>query len=76
MVATAEFQWRRIYGLPPTDPRFLAMTPEELVADLLAHHYAEKGTPNEEYEDDEFDAEALMQAAVDSEGDWETLING
>lgn len=74
MLETAEFQWRRIYGLPPTDPRFLTMLPEDMVTDLLAHHYAAKGVPNEEYEDDEFDAEALMQAAAG--GDWETLIDG
>jgi hypothetical protein len=67
--------WRRMYQLAPTDPRFLAMTPEDILADLLAHQYAAKGTPSEEFEDDDFDAEGMMAAAAAGD-DWETLING
>jgi hypothetical protein len=51
------------------------MTPEDLLADLLAHHYAAKGTPSEEFEDEDFDAEEMMAAAAAGD-DWETLING
>lgn len=49
------------------------MTLEDMLADLLAHQYAAKGTPAEEFEDEDFDVEALMQAAAD--GEWETLID-
>lgn len=46
-----------------------------MLADLLAHQYAAKGAPNEEFEDDEFDAEEMMARAASGESDWETLIN-
>ena len=46
-----------------------------MLADLLAHQYASKGAPSEEFEDDEFDAEELMAKAAEGGGDWETLIN-
>lgn len=45
-----------------------------MLSDLLAHQYAAKGAPNEEFEDDDFDVEAMMDAAAAGD-DWETLIN-
>lgn len=44
-----------------------------MLSDLLAHQYAEKGAPSEEYEDDEFDVNALMEAAAAGD-DWEDVI--
>jgi hypothetical protein len=51
------------------------MTLEDILTDLLAHQYAANGTPSEEFEDDDFDAEGMMAAAAAGD-DWETLING
>lgn len=53
---TLEFWFRRKYNLPPTDPRFLDMTQEELLSEWYAHHFTEN--PNsEEFEDPDFDEE-------------------
>lgn len=51
------------------------MTTEDMLADLLAHHYSAKGAPSEEFEDEDFDVEEMM-AAVAAGDDWETVING
>lgn len=78
---------RRKYGLAPTDPRFLAMTPEDCEAEFWAHYYADRaGEGGEEYEDDDFDLEAVLQEAAGagaaggvaaaSPDEWEDVING
>lgn len=46
-----------------------------MLADILAHQYVEKGAPSEEFEDDDFDVEAMMNAA-EAGDEWETVING
>ena len=79
-----EFAFRRRYNLPPTDPRFLDATREEIAADFWAHHYAENRV-TEEYEDTDFDqdaisrqwaeeAEAAEKQAADDD-DFETVID-
>lgn len=40
--------------MPPTDPRWLALTPEDIETEYLAHQYAEHGIPDE-VEDENFD---------------------
>lgn len=79
---------RRKYGLAPTDPRFLAMTPEDCEVEFWAHHYADQaGEGGEEYEDDDFDLAAVLQeaagsgaggdlGALASSDEWEDVING
>lgn len=80
-----EFAFRRRYNLPPTDPRFLDATREEIAADFWAHHYAESNV-TEEFEDTEFDADeitaqwakedAAAGRAVDPDDDgFETVID-
>ncbi len=61
------FKFRRRYNLPPTDPRFLDATIEEMLVDLFAHHYADN--PNvDEVADDDFDMAAEL-AKADAEAD-------
>ena len=53
------FAFRRRYNLPPTDPRFLDATPEEVAVDYFAHHFFDN--PQQSFaEDEEFDPEAVM----------------
>lgn len=62
------FRFRRRYNLPPTDPRFLAATPEDMLIDVLAHHYADN--PNvDETHDDDFDMAAELAKADEEAGD-------
>jgi hypothetical protein len=85
MTQTLAFAFRRRYNLPPTDPRFLDATTEEMVLDYWAHRHADD--PNlrneiiaEGYDDD---LEAMMaesiakeEAAIrkaDRDNDWEEI---
>lgn len=74
MALTTAFWFRRKYGLSPRDPRFLGLTPEEVESEFWAHHYADKPPGGEEFEDDDFDADAIM-SALESGEDWESLID-
>lgn len=79
-----EFAFRRRYNLPPTDPRFLDATREEIAADFWAHHYAENDV-TEEFEDTEFDPneitrqwaeeDAAKARPRDDDDEFETLID-
>lgn len=76
---TYAFWFRRKYNLAPNDAGFLALTPEEVEAEYWAHFYAENGI-KEEFEDDDFDVEALLAEAAGSSGgagedEWETVVN-
>lgn len=77
---TLEFAFRRRYNLPPTDPRFLNATREEIETDFWAHRYFEN-PPTEEVVDDDFDQEAIeRQWAKEAEqdglpDDFETVID-
>jgi len=63
--------FRKRYNLPPTDPRYLNATLEEIVTDYWAHFYADGKGGTEEVEDDDFD---LEQVKRDMEsGDWEEV---
>lgn len=65
---------RRKYGLSPRDPRFLELTPEEVEAEFWAHHYFENAGKGEEFEDDDFDLEGIMEGLADG-GEWEDVIS-
>lgn len=62
----------------PTDPRFLAMTPEDIEAEYWAHEFAEHGI-QEEIEDENFDEnlEAMERDAgiPSDDDDIEEVIN-
>jgi hypothetical protein len=66
------FWFRKKYGLPPTDPRFLEATPEQIEEDFWAHHYYDNPTA-ESHEDPDFDAQKLL---ADDDDDWEEVISG
>lgn len=48
------FWVRQKYNLPPTDPRFLLMTQEDIEAEYLAHQAFEKGAMPDVIEDENF----------------------
>lgn len=65
------FAFRRRYNLPPTDPRFLDATPEEVATDYFAHHYFEN--PQQFHaEDSDFDPDAVV-AQIEAEAEAEGL---
>lgn len=68
MAPTVAFWFRRKYLLPPTDPRFLDATLDDMAADYWAWRFAEDPTANKEDMDDEFDLAAEL-AAADAEAD-------
>jgi hypothetical protein len=45
--------------LPITDPRFLAVTVEEMMTDYFAHIYFDDPKAADEIEDDEFDVDSV-----------------
>lgn len=79
MAQTVGFAWRRRYLLPPTDPRFLDATLDDMLTDLVAWHVHENpDAAATEVEDDGFDVEAEIAAAnaeVDG-GDGTLLPDG
>lgn len=60
MANTFALWFRQKYNLPPTDPRFLAATPEDMEAEYWAYRYQESNV-TEEFEDHEFDQEAEIR---------------
>jgi hypothetical protein len=60
MANTFALWFRQKYSLPPTDPRFLAATPEDIEAEYWAYHY-QTSKVTEEFEDYEFDQEAELR---------------
>jgi hypothetical protein len=60
--------------LPPTDPRYLSMTPFDLEVEYWTHYYADNNVSSE-IEDDQFDKDALLKkyAAEAGDDDWETV---
>jgi len=75
LAQSLSFLFRKRYNLPPTDPRFLEMTPEGIEADYWAHHYAENPT-EDEVVDEEYslaDEIAAADAAADMPDDFEDV---
>lgn len=70
MATSLEFWFRRKYQLAPTDPRFLALTTDEIETEYWAHFYHENDG-KDEVEDEDFDLEAEI-ARMNSE-DWEEV---
>lgn len=42
MAQSPWFRWRKMYDLPPTDPRFLDVEEDQVLCDLLAHAYYDR----------------------------------
>lgn len=70
MADSLEFWYRRRFNLPPTDPRYLDASVEDMEDEYWAHHYNER-PPGEEAEDEDFDVEA--EIAATSQDDWEEV---
>jgi len=63
--------------LSPLDPRFLELTSEDVEAEFWAYYYVDK-PPGEEFEDDDFDIQAIMDdlnGGDINDDEWEELIN-
>ena len=59
--------------MPPTDPRFLEMLPEDIETDYWAYHY-DANPAADSMEDETYDTEEII--AQMNKGDWEEVING
>lgn len=66
---TIEFVFRRRYNLPPTDPRFLDATIEDMVNDYWAHRHTDDPALRNEViaEGFEEDAEEMLAESVAKE---------
>ena len=77
MSNTYEFRFRRRYNLPPTDPRFLACTLEDIVIDYWAHAHVEDPKLSEtlattdDYENEVARMEAELAAELEAEASAE-----
>lgn len=68
-----EFAFRKRYGLPPTDPRYLSATRDLMIEDYWLHFYAEHGV-KDEVEDEDFNLDEVLESM--ESGDWEEVIRG
>jgi hypothetical protein len=58
--------------LPPTDPRFLAATQQDMATDYWAHFYHDNPSQAAtEVTDEDFDLEEIKRKAED--GEWEEI---
>ncbi len=76
MSESLAFLYRQRYRLPPTDPRFLDATFEDMLIDEWACRYHEDPKAADEVVDDEFDLAsevARLDAEVDDVNDWEQI---
>lgn len=73
MLTSYDWQFRKLWNLAPTDPRFLTATPEEIRLDVWAAYYASRPKDSQETEayDDEFNLDEILRQA--ESGDWEDL---
>ena len=70
---TLEFWYRQKYGLTSQDPRYLAVTIEEIETEYWACHYL-ANPDKDEVEDTDFDLEAELQRIEENPDDWEVII--
>lgn len=71
-----EFAFRRRYGLPPTDPRFLDAGLDEMLVDWWAHRFTDDPKLRDEVVNADFEAdvEAMERAMMDAGPDgWEEV---
>lgn len=78
--AANSLQWwfRDRYRLPPNDPRFLALTSDELALDYWTAYYAASAAKGEaisfDEEDDDYDL-AAIEAALEAQADQAAINN-
>lgn len=72
MADTYEFRFRKRYNLPPTDPRYLAATIEEIITDYWAHAHVDDPKLRNELVSDDYDAQlAALEAEIMAEAEAE-----
>lgn len=63
--------------MAPTDPRFLDLTVDDMLTDLLAHNYVDNPKAMETIVDENFDPDEVENILKENPGpapdDWETL---
>ena len=75
MAGTLALWYRRRFNLPPNDPRFLSLTPGEIVTEYWAHHYDDlysHGKLDAEFDNPDFEAD-WEQFMTDENTDWEDV---
>jgi hypothetical protein len=70
LAGTYELWFRERYNLPPTDPRFLAMSEEDIEAEWWAFHYQESKA-SVEFDDDDENASEDYLAQITREAEEE-----
>lgn len=65
--------FRRRYNLPPTDPRYLAATRDQIIEDYWLHFYVEHGV-KDEIEDEDFSLDEVLNNMASD--DWEEVVSG
>jgi hypothetical protein len=68
LAGTYELWFREKYCLAPTDPRFLAMTEEDIEAEWWAYHY-QNSKASVEFDDDDENAASDYLAQVNAEAE-------
>lgn len=72
LIGTYAFWFRQHYNLTPNDPRYLALTPDEIEAEYWAYHFFANPTTDSS-EDEDFDTEKL--ATLMEQEDWIDVIS-
>lgn len=67
------FWFRKKYNLPPTDPRFLSMSEEEMLEDFWAHHFFDNPKAEEAVEDEDFNLAEELAKLGDLPDDFEDV---
>lgn len=76
---TVRFWFRKKYGIPETDPRYLDMTEEAMLTDYWSHYYFDKPGDEWEAESDDFEDElAAMdkELGIPPDDDFEDISHG
>lgn len=68
-----EFWFRRKYNLPPSDPRFLECSIQDMLTDHWAHHFYDNPKAEEEVVDEDFDIQAEIDRMAQNPDDWEPV---
>lgn len=76
---TARFWFRRKYGLPPTDERYLAMTDQDMLTEYWAHYYYDKPGGETEGSTDNYEDQLAAlndELGIPPDDDFEDISNG
>jgi hypothetical protein len=75
LAGTYELWFREKYNLPPTDPRFLAMTEEDIEAEWWAYKFQENKS-SVEFDDDDENAASDYLTQINREAEEAEAANG